>query len=349
MKHFYLLASLVLAFSFCASAQIFGGSVQAGRVTNGNCTNGQVPTYNASGKLTGCAANGSASPGFGLVLNGPNLDVNTAVIPSNVLLQTSSARICRSTTGNDTYTCSLNPVAATLGNGTTGSLCVLLTVDTPSSGASTLNVDSLGAKSLLNADGTNATTLANKPTPYCYDGTQFVAQGASGGGTKRSVMQLPIGFCNGVMTFAWRPAAFTPYCALPDLNAAWLVASATNYNYMSFRIPDNWDGTTAPDLKITVFDDSTSGTTTVILRAAISCSTSLDSQTYPTDTNSSTVTLNGTNYTAFTATFTGLTMSGCSAGQFATIRLGRNTTGGGTYAGVNGITVTAPALIWTVN
>ena len=136
-----------------------------------------------SGTLTGC--------GFGQTLNGTVCDTNTAVIPSNALLQTTSAQICRSTTGNDTYTCTLNPVATSLGNGTSSSLCVVLVADTASSGASTLNVDTLGAKANQNADGTNATILANKPSTLCYDGTQFVVQG--GGGSSSSGLTLTSG------------------------------------------------------------------------------------------------------------------------------------------------------------
>lgn len=134
----------------------------------------------------GGGGGGGYGAGYGLLVNGSNLDVNTAVIPSNALLQTTSAQICRSTTGNDTYTCTLNPVATSLGNGTTGSLCVVLNADTSNTGASTLNVDTLGAKSLQNADGTDATITANKPSSFCYDGTQFVLQGgggSSGGGS----------------------------------------------------------------------------------------------------------------------------------------------------------------------
>lgn len=350
--------------------------------------------------ITGC--------GFGETLNGTVCDVNTAVIPSNALIQSSTARICRSTTGNDTYTCTLSPTLTSYGNGTTGSFCVILNADTASSGASSLNVDTLGAKAIQNADGTNATVLAGKPITACYDGTQFVAQGAGGsisntvangltgattftnhgvllgqttsaiaatsagtagqvltsngasadptfqavsGGTTTFEQFLPFGGCNGSMAFLWNPGStFVSggYCALPALGAVELVAHSSNYAYMSIRIPTAWNGSTAPNMKITVFDGSLSATTTVILRAAISCTIDVGTQTYPTSTDSSTVTLSGTNYIPFTATFTGLTMSSCTAGQFATLRLGRNTSGGGTYSGAN-IVVAAPSLIWTVN
>lgn len=58
---FKLLASALLAFSFCAHAQIFGGSTPARRVVNSSCTNGQTGTYDANGRFTGCASAGGAT------------------------------------------------------------------------------------------------------------------------------------------------------------------------------------------------------------------------------------------------------------------------------------------------
>jgi hypothetical protein len=92
---------------------------------------------------------------------------------------------CRSTTGNDTYTCSLVPdmTAYTRGG------CLVLDADTSNTGTATLNVDSLGAKDILSHTGgalANSDISANKPKTLCYDGTQFIIQGdggAAGGST----------------------------------------------------------------------------------------------------------------------------------------------------------------------
>lgn len=54
-----LLASALLAFSVCANAQIFGGGVPAQKVVNSACGAGQVPTYDANKRLTGCASSSS--------------------------------------------------------------------------------------------------------------------------------------------------------------------------------------------------------------------------------------------------------------------------------------------------
>lgn len=147
----------------------------------------------------GGGGGGITSCGVGQTLNGAACDNNPAVMSFNTTLQTTDAQICRSTTGNDTYVCTLTPVPTGLGNGTTGSLTVVLTADTGNTGPSTLNVNSLGAKALQNPDGTDATIVANKPYTFRYDGTQFVLQGGGGGGTSGTSFSqvFPVAWCDG--------------------------------------------------------------------------------------------------------------------------------------------------------
>ncbi len=89
---------------------------------------------------------------------------------------------CRSTTGNDTYTCGTTPATVAYSTGR----CYVLNADTAStaSGGSTVNIDSLGAKSILRRNGDalqDGDITANKPIGICYDGTQFIIQGDGGG------------------------------------------------------------------------------------------------------------------------------------------------------------------------
>lgn len=95
--------------------------------------------------------------------------------------QAGTPTYCRSTTGNDTYTCTLTP---TLTAYTTGG-CIVLNADTANTGTATVNVDTLGAKSILKQDGSalsDGDIGANKPKLICYDGTQYLIQGDGGGG-----------------------------------------------------------------------------------------------------------------------------------------------------------------------
>lgn len=94
--------------------------------------------------------------------------------------QAGTPTYCRSTTGNDTYGCGLTPALTAY---TTGS-CLVLNPDTANTLAASVNVDSLGAKSILNRAGGALATgdiTANKPITICYDGTQYIIQGDGGG------------------------------------------------------------------------------------------------------------------------------------------------------------------------
>jgi len=55
-----MLTSALLVFSLGASAQIIG-TVPAAKVRNSACSNGQVPTYDANKRLTGCAGSAGAA------------------------------------------------------------------------------------------------------------------------------------------------------------------------------------------------------------------------------------------------------------------------------------------------
>lgn len=97
-------------------------------------------------------------------------------------IQAGGAVYCRSTTGNDTYTC-ISAIPMTLY--TTGG-CRVLNPDTANTLTATLNVDGLGAKSILNRAGAALATgdiTANKPITLCYDGTSYIIQGDGAGGS----------------------------------------------------------------------------------------------------------------------------------------------------------------------
>jgi len=62
--------------------------------------------------------------------------------------------------------------------------CVVLDADTANTGAATINLNSLGAVAILTHAGAtpaDGDIPANKPVTVCYNGTQFILQGGSGG------------------------------------------------------------------------------------------------------------------------------------------------------------------------
>lgn len=108
------------------------------------------------------------------------LGVNLLNVATSAVQQAGAPIHCRSTTGNDSYVCSVTPALTAYTRGG----CILLDADTANTGAATINVDSLGAKSILSPSVGALSTgdiTANAPKLMCYDGTEFIIQG--GGGT----------------------------------------------------------------------------------------------------------------------------------------------------------------------
>jgi len=79
--------------------------------------------------------------------------------------------VCNSTTGNDTYTCTVSGFTAY-----SAGYCIVLYADTANTGTATVNISAVGAKSILRYGGSalsNSDIVANTPVMICYDGTQF--------------------------------------------------------------------------------------------------------------------------------------------------------------------------------
>lgn len=128
---------------------------------------------------------GTVTEGYGITVVGPTVSADTAVMQSRPTVQAGTTQYCRSTTGNATYICSLTPALTTYTRGG----CLVLDADFSSVTTATLNVDTVGVKSILNRTGAALAAgdiTANKPITICYDGTQFVIQG-DGGGSSISV------------------------------------------------------------------------------------------------------------------------------------------------------------------
>lgn len=114
------------------------------------------------------------------VSGNPTVAADTTVVLSRATDQAGTDTYCRSTTGNDTYTCTLTPTLTAYTRGG----CLTLDADTANTGTATVNVDTLGAKSILSRSGgalSDSDIPANKPMRMCYDGTQFIIQGATSG------------------------------------------------------------------------------------------------------------------------------------------------------------------------
>lgn len=128
----------------------------------------------------------SLNPVAGALMSSSDSGANrTLNVDGNLLYATAA---CRSTTGNDTYTCTTTPTTLAYSRGR----CYVLDADTANTGTATLQVDGAGsAQSILRYNGDalqDGDIVANKPVTVCHDGTQFIIQGGGGGGSGDMVL-----------------------------------------------------------------------------------------------------------------------------------------------------------------
>lgn len=101
--------------------------------------------------------------------------LDSAIVLTRATDQAGTDQYCHSITGNDTFTCSMNPTLTSYTRG----MCIRLDPDTPNTGAASIEIDHLGPVQILNYNGTTPadnTLLANKIRTICYDGTEFLIQ-----------------------------------------------------------------------------------------------------------------------------------------------------------------------------
>lgn len=123
-----------------------------------------------SGTITGC--------GFGQILNGTVCDTNTAVIPSNVILQSGAPLYCAGS-ASTTATCGLTPALTAYTNG----MVVNFRAGATNTTTYTLNIDGQGAKSILTSAGAALSAgdiTSGRYYKLTYDGTQFLLPPSGG-------------------------------------------------------------------------------------------------------------------------------------------------------------------------
>lgn len=101
--------------------------------------------------------------------------IDPAVVSTRAAEQSGGALLCNSASGSvTTYTCALSP---TLASYTSGMTLHWIPDINATGGATTLNVDTIGAKSVKLSDGTTnpapGDILAGRITPLWFDGTAF--------------------------------------------------------------------------------------------------------------------------------------------------------------------------------
>lgn len=177
-------------------SQVYKMVLVSGTPTAGNCAQ-----WGSYGLLTDAGAACGTGSGGSSVAAGTGILISTAGSPPTSTVSADSATVeflstaqagtplyCASASGSaTTYTCALNPMLTAY----TAGMTLAWKVDTSCTGSTTttLNIDSLGAKSIKQADGTtdpaSGDCPANRQLALRYDGTVFriLGGGAGGGGT----------------------------------------------------------------------------------------------------------------------------------------------------------------------
>jgi hypothetical protein len=146
-------------------------------------------TLENNGLTVGTRGVGNFIAGPGIVNamtdTGSRIDIqqsmDSAVVQTRTGLQSGNTLYCASTSGSAvTYTCSMNPA---LGTYTAGMVLRWKPDVNGTGGATTLNIDSLGARTVQLPDGSNPTTadiVAGTLNHIWYDGTTFRLMGMPG-------------------------------------------------------------------------------------------------------------------------------------------------------------------------
>jgi hypothetical protein len=159
-----------------------GAGISGVNIAVNGTTQGTQPTLNlipGNGISESCVNNAGANR----VDCTPSL--NTAVALTIATAQAGKPDYCNSTNGSGAYTCSLSS-AAVLTAYTPG-MHLTLSTDTTNIASATLNVDSLGIKSIKQSDGVtdpaSGQIVAGRPVTLYFDGTVWRLPPHSGVGT----------------------------------------------------------------------------------------------------------------------------------------------------------------------
>lgn len=305
---------------------------------------------------TGCAAAASSAftatrvlqPGTGIsITNGdctgdPAIAINTAVALTRSTAQANTSLYCRSSTGNTTGTCLLTPSLTQYDRG----MEIILDSDTVNTTTYTINIDSVGQKSVLSRSGgalTAGDIPANKPVLIVYDGTQFILQ-SGGGGIVTNPNYIPLTFAYKIGSspaVAWASNSFAATSAEASINGSAFIANMfLNFAgggsgvvtdatyYMLGVVPVNWTG--AVSFKLFTHTDSVSGASYVYQHHyAVACGTPgttdfTSALTYGTLTSITvTVSGNANAYKSGTLESGTITPPTCAAGDVMILRIQR--------------------------
>lgn len=259
---------------------------------------------------------------------------------------------CADAGSTDAYACNLDPAITTYITGAH----YLFKANTANTGAATLNLNGLGAKTIVKVTGGITTTLRDNDirvgqfVDVVYDGTNLQMQSPSAM-VFPDFHYFPAANCvNSVAGVAWSTGA-TPAgaCRAGSNNSeGYLTWGASDTAQVSIGLPLDWDTATNPSVSLQVATTDTTNAHTIIMQIATACGkgdgTTTDDVAFNTAQSFGTVTINTTANQQWKTTLSNITMTNCTAGGLLRLKLSR-TTDTATNVRVYGLGITIPRLL----
>lgn len=349
-----------------AGANIYGcvatntWAVQGGAGSGGG---GRELAIQNDGTAVGARSTANFIPGTGIVNliadTGTAINiqqsVDTAVMLSKVTHQAGTPLLCASASASGTtYACALAPTLTTY---TTGMVLHWKIDATSTTTSPTLNVDSLGAKTVVDFQGNALTTgalVSGAAYPVWYDGTHMrcmtcgLGGGGSGNGSGGSIgtlnntsLSLPVGeeytpnaavvvsswFNNGNTNPTWVYVGGVG--AAMDMPGSSCTSSGNCAAWTTFWWPQNFNNSAPVSVVLRTMPVTNGDSGTITYSAQFACpadGTSLTSPTFNTP-SSTTLTVAAAAGAGQTVTISNIAISGCAAGSEAYLNIYRDGAG----------------------
>jgi hypothetical protein len=328
-----VVASLPTASSNTRRIYIVTDGASASDCSTGGGSTRVICMSNGSTWVANSGTGSSVTAGFGLVDTAGTFSVNNAVIAELATVQAGTPWYCRSTTGNDTYTCTVSPseTSTSLSRGQ----YVFLDPDTANTGAATISIGGGTARAIVTtagADPADGAIVANRGNLIYWNGTNFNQVGAasSGGGigTAGSINLAPTGTNDGAQSGAgpWRTGGVavrvTSAITQGGIDSIQFDNSTGGdpTTYATISVPSDWNNAGTVAFTGLIWDASGTNTSITIKVNAV-CAGDGDAIGVTYGTSQSVAVSNPSNSVQRAFTISPVTTTGCASGKVMGIRL----------------------------
>lgn len=308
---------------------------------------GGTLTIQNNGATVGSRGTANFIPGAGIVNlitdTGTAINIqqsaDSAVMLSKVTNQAGTPLLCASASGSGTtYTCALSPTLTTY----TAGMVLFWKIDTTNTSVNpTLNVDTLGAKPLVDYRANALTVgalISGTEIPVWYDGTNLRCMTCGLGSSNTASIGLPIGGYDTTSSNTislWIASSLPAFTNLSGIGTVMSMpgASCTSPTacaaFTRLWWPQNFNSSAPVNVILRTMPAAGGGSGTIVYSAQFACpadGASLVSPSFNTAA-SSTFSVSATGNAGQTVTISNLPITGCSAGSEAYLNIYRDGSG----------------------